>query len=223
MKRLLYIFLSLTLLSVAGIAQTPTPTPLDDTDLHQWSDTTVSKQLHNKVDAFVQTTFRFTKNITRFNEGRIGGGFVFRPHKSFSIGPNYMFIRARNSSGRFATENRLTLGLTYRFPFKKVGLSHRSQFEYRIRSSGNSWRYRPSVTIEKQLPEKWIKGIKVYVTEDPFYDSAAGRFSRNRLTFGVNKALFANHSVDLYYLRQDDRNSHPAVTYVLGTGWKLKF
>jgi len=72
------------------------------------------------------------------------------------------------------------------------------------------------------LPEKWIRGLKVYVTDEPFYDSAYDRFSRNRLTFGVNKTLSKKLSVDFYYLRQDDRNSHPAVIHVIGTGWKIK-
>lgn len=204
-------------------AQTSSPTPVDDMDVQSWNDLSISKKLNDKVDAVVQTTFRFTKNIGRFNEGRIGGGFVFKPNKSFAIAPTYLFIRVRNSSGHFATENRLSLGVTYRFPVKKIGLSHRSQAEYRIRSSRNSWRYRPSVTVEVTLPETFAKGTKLYLTEEPFYDSIAERFSRNRLTFGVNKTLTDHLSVDLYYMRQDDRNSPTRVTHVIGTGWKLKF
>lgn len=223
MKRFFHIFLALPFLVVTAVAQTPSPTPVDDNDVQQWNDLSVSKHLNDKVDAVVQTTFRFTKNISRFNEGRIGGGFVFKPHKNFSVAPTYLFIRVRNSAGAFATENRLSLGLTYRFPVKKVGLSHRSQFEYRIRSSGNTWRYRPSITLEKQLPKRWVKGLRLYVTEEPFYDSSAERFSRNRLTFGMNKSLTDKLSLDLYYMRQDDRNSDTRRTHVLGTSWKLKF
>ncbi len=221
-------FANLVLILSVGIAvsasgQTPSPTPFDDTDIQSWNDLTVSKELTGKVDAVVQTTYRFTKNVSRLNEGRIGGGFVFKPHARVSIAPLYLFIKARNSAGRFVTENRLSLALSYRFPVKKIGLSHRSQIEYRIRTSGRSWRYRPSVTVEKEVPEKWIEGLKVFVTEDLFYDSAAGRFSRNRLSLGVNKRLSGHVSLDLYYLRQDDRNSITRVSHIIGTGWKVKF
>ena len=203
-------------------AQTPTPTPVDDDDIQSWTDVSFTVAVSHKIDLYFPTTFRFTRNIGRFNEGRVGAGVVFKPHKSFSITPIYTFIRARNSAGVFRTENRLSLGLVYRFPTKQFRLSHRSQFEYRIRARGNIWRYRPSVTIEKEIPKKIVSGLKVYVTEEPFYDSASDRFSRNRITFGVNKTLSKNLSLDLYYLRQDDNFSHPGLIHVIGTAWKIK-
>jgi Protein of unknown function (DUF2490) len=219
-------FASALILFLAGAlatsAQTPTPTPVDDTDVQSWNDISISKAIHDKVDVVVPLTFRFGKNISRLNEGRIGIGLAFKPHSRVTISPTYLYIKSRNSAGRFATENRVTAGITYKFPVKVVGVSHRSIFEFRFRPNRYTWRYRPSITVEKQLPEKWAKGLKAYVTEDPFYDSAAGRFSRNRLTFGINKTLNKHLSLDLYYLRQDDRNSDLKHVHVLGTGWKIK-
>ena len=210
------------MLGTLASAQTPTPTPVDDDDVQSWNDVSLTVAVSHKIDLYLPTTFRFTRNVSRFNEGRIGAGIVFKPHNSFSITPIYTFIRARNSAGLFRTENRLSLGFVYRFPTKVFRLSHRSQFEYRIRASGNTWRYRPSITIEKEIPKKIVPGLKVYITEEPFYDSASDRFSRNRLTFGINKTLSKNLSLDLYYLRQDDNFSHPGVVHVIGTAWKIK-
>ncbi len=207
----------------AAVAQTPTPTPVDDDDIQSWNDLSVTVPLNKKVDLYIPVTFRFDKNVTTLHEGRVGGGFIFKPNKSVSIAPAYLFIQTRNSAGVFKREDRLSLGVTYRFPTRSFGLAHRSLIEYRHRASGNTWRYRPSVTVDKHLPDRWVKGLKVYVTEEPFYDSASGRFSRNRLSLGVNKTLTKKLSVDLYYLRQDDNFSHPAVSHVLGTGWKIKF
>ncbi|MEQ1603775.1 MAG: DUF2490 domain-containing protein [Pyrinomonadaceae bacterium] len=206
----------------AAVAQTPTSTPVDNDDIQSWNDLSVTVPLNKKIDMFIPVTFRFTRNVSRLNEGRVGGGFIFKPHKSVSIAPTYLFIQTRNSAGVFKTENRLSLGVTYRFPTKSFGISHRSQLEYRHRASGNTWRYRPSFTLEKHLPDDWVKGLKAYVTEEPFYDSASGRFSRNRLTFGVNKTLTTKVSVDLYYLRQDDNFSHPKLAHIVGTSWRIK-
>lgn len=209
------------LLSTLAAAQT-TSVP-DDYDVQSWNDATFTLAVKPKLDLYFPFTLRFGKNVTRLNEGRLGAGLVIKPHKGFSITPIYTFIRARNSAGIFKTENRLSLGLVYRFPTNGFGLSHRSQFEYRIRASGNSWRYRPSITFEKDLPEDVAPGVKLYVTEEPFYDSVSDRFSRNRLTVGVNRSINKSLSLDLYYLRQDDNFSRPGLIHVIGTGWKVKF
>jgi hypothetical protein len=211
--------LTIVFLAMAAAAQTP---EIDDDDVHSWNDIGLTVPVNEHIDLVFPVTFRFTKNFTRFNEGRIGVGTVLKPHKRFSVAPTYVVIRARNSAGVFKTENRLSIGFTYRFPTKRFGVAHRSQFEYRMRQAGNTWRYRPSVTVEKTLPETIVRGMKVYITEEPFYDSASGRFSRNRLTLGVSKTLTKKLSLDLYYLRQDDNFSRPGLTHVIGTAWKIK-
>lgn len=208
--------------SIAVAAQSSTPPPVDETDFQSWNDVTISRSINKKVDIVFPLTVRFGKNVTRLNEGRVGIGLALKPHSRVTINPTYQFIRGRNLAGEFTTESRLSLGATFKLPIEKLGVSHRSLFEYRIQSSARVWRYRPSITLEKALPETWIAGAKVYVTEDPFYSSATGRFSRNRLSFGINKAISKNLSLDLYYLRQDDRGSITPVLHVIGTHWRIK-
>lgn len=208
----------------SGVAsvQGQTSTAADETDVQQWNDVTIVKPLSEKVDLVIPFTFRFTKNISRFNEGRAGIGISYKPAKSVTLNSTYLHIRSRNSAGEFFPENRFSFAASYKFPIKAVGLSHRSMVEIRRRRPANSWRYRPSITVEKNLPEDWIKGARVFVTEEPFYDSLAGRFSRNRLSFGFGKALTNKLNLDVYYLRQDDRNSSVRLTHVIGTAWKIK-
>ncbi|MGB7068255.1 MAG: DUF2490 domain-containing protein [Pyrinomonadaceae bacterium] len=195
----------------------------DDEDVQQWNDFQVTASLTKEVDSFFTATTRFGKNISRVTEGRIGLGFVYKLNKAFSVSPSYVYIRARNTAGRYRTENRLSLNAVYRFPVKNFGLSHRSQYEYRIRSTGDSWRYRPSLTFEKDLPGRWIPKSKFFITEEPFYISTTRKFSRNRISVGVKKTVNKNVSVDVYYMRQNDGFSHPGDLNVIGTSWKLKF
>lgn len=195
---------------------------VDEDDLQHWNDTNIIVNVHGKADLFFPVTFRWTRNVTRFNEGRVGAGIVLKPTKRLSITPFYQLIRARNSAGNFRTENRYHLRAVYRFPVIKFGLSHRSQLEYRDRTTAaNTWRYRPSVTIEKTLPQTFIKNARIFATEEPFYDSASGRFSRNRFSIGAGKSFNKNLALDIYYLRQDDNFSGPAVVHVIGTVWKV--
>ena len=201
-----------------AIAQTPTLVPQDDIQL--WNDVQLNVPLAKKVDFWTSATIRFGKNVSRFNEGRYAIGFIYHPTKTWSFQPFYWSIKARDSRGRFREEHRFNLRIAYKFPIKTVGLSHRSILEYRIRNTGNSWRYRPSLTFEKDLPKQFK--AKFYVTEEPFYDSTLKKFSRNRVTVGITKTLSKQLSLDIFYMRQNDGNSRPGDLNVIGTSWKIK-
>ena len=191
-------------------------------DNQSWNDVQITVPVIEQFDFTLSGTFRFGKNITRLNDRRIAVGFVYKPNKSWSFQPFYWNIIARNASGKFRTEHRLNFRAAYRFPFKRFGLSHRSWFERRLRQPQNSWRYRPSLTIEKDIG-KVISGAKVFATEEIFYDSILKKFSRNRFSVGVTKTLTKNLSLDVFYLRQNDGFSRPGDLNVVGTNWKVKF
>jgi Protein of unknown function (DUF2490) len=216
--QILSIFTVLICSLVSVKAQTP---PLvNQDDFQSWNDVQLTVPLSKKVDFVTQFTMRFGKNVSRLNDGRFQFGFAYKPNKHWTIQPFYWFINARDSRGRSRTENRLNLRVVYKFPIKKFGLSHRSWFEYRIRTTGNSWRYRPSLTFEKDLPKKF--NAKVYFTEEPFYDSILKKFSRNRFTVGINKTLTKKLSLDIFYMRQNDGFSRPGDLHAIGTSWKIK-
>jgi hypothetical protein len=217
--KILSVFTVLICSLVSVKAQTP---PLiEQDDVQSWNDVQLTVPLSKKVDFVTQFTMRFGKNISRLNDGRFQFGFAYKPNKTWTIQPFYWFINSRDSRGRFRHEDRFNLRIGYKFPIKSFGLSHRSWFEYRKRNTGNSWRYRPSLTFEKELPKKFK--AKFYVTEEPFYDSTLDKFSRNRFTVGINRTLTKKLSVDLFYMRQNDGNSRPGDLQVIGTAWKIKF
>lgn len=219
MRYLKTIFLFLVIgavLAASVIAQAT-----DNEDLQQWNDIQLTIPVNDKVEVFLQTTIRFGQNITSVSEGRVGAGAVFKISKAVSFSPSYTYIEARNTAGVFQYEHRYSFRGTYKFPTKKFGLSHRSIYEYRVRPSGNSWRYRPSLTFEKDLPEKFLSKAKFFITEEPFYVSTTRKFSRNRLSLGISKVINKHLTLDVYYLRQNDGFSHPGNLNVLGTSWKF--
>jgi Protein of unknown function (DUF2490) len=201
-------------------AKSQVPALVAQDDIQSWNDIQLTIPVSKKVDFVTQLTGRFGKNISRLNDARYQFGFAFKPDKTWTLQPFYWNIRARDSRGRFRTEHRLNLRIGYKFPIKSFGLSHRSWFEYRLRSVGKSWRYRPSLTFEKELPKSFK--AKLYITEEPFYDSILKKFSRNRFTIGVNKTLTKKLSVDVFYMRQNDGFSRPGDLNVLGTNLKVK-
>lgn len=222
MRRLLRTLSACAIVLVGSIGQFAQSAPVvDDGDIQMWNDVNVTIALNKKVDIYVPFTIRLYRDVQRVSEARVGSGFVFHVNKAIAITPFYTFIRYRNAAGQFRTENRLNGRFVYKFPTKGFALSHRSQYEYRFRPTGNLWRYRAAITIEKPLPKKWVHGVKLFATEEPFYESNSGRFSRNRISFGVNKDLSAKVSVAVYYLHQGDNFSHPSSINVIGTNWKV--
>lgn len=191
-------------------------------DNQSWNDVQLTVPVNEQFDFTLSGTFRFGKNVTRLNDRRIAVGVVYKPNKSWSLQPFYWHIVARNASGIFLTEHRLNFRATYRFPIKRFGLSHRSWVERRLRQPRNSWRYRPSLTVEKDIG-KFVPGTKIFATEEIFYDSILKKFSRNRFSVGVTKTLTKNLSLDIFYLRQNDGFSRPGDLNVIGANWKVKF
>ena len=191
-------------------------------DIHSWNELQLTVPLTKQFDYYNSVAMRFGKNVSRLNDARIGIGFVWKPTKSFSVQPFYVYIQARNAVGRFRIEHRLNLRASYRFPVKQFGLTHRSLVEYRVRGPLKAWRYRPSITVEKDIPKRFIPGSKIFVTEEVFYDSLLKRFSRNRFTVGINKTINKLASVDIYYMRQNDGFSRPGDLHVIGTTWRLR-
>lgn len=194
----------------------------DDEDVQSWNDVQLAVPMSKQFDFYTALTLRFGKNITRLNDERYAFGFVYKPNKYLSFQPFYWHINARNARSQFRTEHRLNLRVGYRFPVKKFGFSHRSTFEYRMRSPQNSWRYRPSLTIDKDVPKNILSGAKIFLTEEVFYDSILRRFSRNRFTVGVTKTLTKKLAIDVFYLRQNDGLARPGDLNVFGTSWKIR-
>ena len=119
MNRLFRYFLLIVLCCIASFAlHAQTATVTDDDDFQSWNDISFTVAVNKKVDLYVPVTFRFGKNLSRLNEGRIGAGIILKPNKAVAFTPFYTFIRFRNSAGKFRTESRVSMRFVYKFPVK---------------------------------------------------------------------------------------------------------
>lgn len=219
MKLILIIALFLAF-SIAAVAQSAP----DRSDTQSWNDLQLTVPLSKKVDFVTKLSLRFGSNVTKFAENRVLFGFSFKPKKGLSITPFYWQVNSRNPrTGKYSREHQFDIAAAYRIPVgKKYGLSHRSTYEYRMQTSGNSWRYRPLIGIDRSLPEKWIKNMKVFASAEAFYDSKLRKWSRTRFTAGISHSFTKQLSLDLFYTRQNDGYSHPGDLNVIGTAWKVR-
>jgi len=194
----------------------------DAEDAQSWNDVQLTIPINKQFDFYTALTLRFGKNVTRLNDGRYAVGIIYKLDKSWSFQPFYLFIDARNSRSQFKAEHRLNLRVGYRFPFKRFGLSHRSAFEYRLRQPQNSFRYRPSLTFDKDIPKSVVPKAKFFISDEIFYDSILNKFSRNRFSIGITKTITKKLSLDLFYMRQNDGYSRPGDLNVIWASWKIK-
>lgn len=190
-------------------------------EIQSWNDLQITYPVSRTVDLFTVTTIQFGERLTTVDNTRFAVGVNKKLTNNLSVASFVTFLSDRNSSGRFRYEYRYSARAVIKSKVKGLGISHRSQAEYRFRPGRNTWRYRPSITIEKELPEDFVRGMKLFVTEEPFYDSASGRFSRNRISAGFKKEVNRRFSFDVYYLYQGDNFSRSSSTKVIGTSWKV--
>lgn len=194
----------------------------DDEDVQSWNDLQLTVPIEKKVDFVTKLTLRFGKNVSRLTEQHFNIGFAWKPTHALTILPYYRYIYARNSAGQFRVENRPSIAVSYKFPTKSFGLTHRSTFERRLREPRNTWRYRAMLTVDKDIPASLIPKAKWFVADEVFYDSATGRFSRNRFSIGITKTISKQLSWDIYYTRQNDGFSHPGDLNIIWESWKIK-
>ena len=219
MRKHVLIGIALTIVTLA--ANATRARAQDDEDVQSWNDIQLTTAITKKIDVFFKITMRFGKNVSRLTDARFAFGTVLKPVKSLSISPFYWSIEARNTAGLYKTEHRLNLSATYRLPIKKFGLTHRSTYEYRIRAV-KSWRYRAQMTFDKDIPKHVVPDVKFFIGDAVFYDSATGKFSRNRFNIGITKTVNKNLAVDIYYMRQNDGFTHPGDLNTVWTAWKIK-
>ena len=220
MTKVLFLIFAFASFSLGVDAQASTI--VDDEDVQSWNDVQLNVPLSKKLDFFTKLTLRIGKDVSRLQDGRHSIGLAFKPISALTISPFYWFIRARNASGFFRPESRFNISATYRFPFKAFGLSHRSTYEHRLRTSGNSSRYRAMITFEKNLPKTVARDTKIFVSDEVFYDSVFSQFSRNRFSAGVARTISKHLGFDVYYTRQNDGFSHPGDLNILWTAVRIR-
>lgn len=195
---------------------------IDRADNQSWNDVQVAVPLTKDIDFNLLGTLRVGRDISRPVDERLGTGFTFRFGPHLQIAPNYLYIGMQPFRNRRVWESRLSLPVTLRFDVDKFRISDRNTFERRIRRPGiNSTRYRNRLQVEHPVgPKEW--SLSLYVADEVFYDWSVDRWVRNRFTVGGSKVLNKHFTLDVYYMRQNDRVSIPGDLNVIGTILRIK-
>jgi Protein of unknown function (DUF2490) len=187
-----------TLLPVASYASDPG----ERTEL--WNELKITAKWTDQVDLIIAGALRFEDNFSVLNRRSLQLGLNLRPMPWLTVTPNYQYIAHDPADDVRTHEHRPGLLTAVRIPIERAEVTLSTGIEYRIRENKeNSWRLRPKLKVKYSLgPDRWTLGA--YVAEEPFYDSSANEFVRNRFFVGIEKRLAMNWNADLYYCRQHD-------------------
>ena len=138
-----------------------------------------------------------------------------------SLGFNYRGINEKTSNG-WKYEHRPHLNVTLKAKYKGAALSNNSRFEFRMRKSAeDKLRYRNKAMIK--FPWKWSKWkIQPYLADEIFFDTECVEMTRNRVYAGINAKLLKDLSLEVYYVRENNKTSSNDWNDVNVLGAKLK-
>jgi Protein of unknown function (DUF2490) len=213
-----FIFTLIILCFAVSLAKAQTT--VDEEDFQSWNDVQLTLPLNKQFDFIVTGTLRFGNNVERLVDRRIGAAVNFKVTSWLSLQPIYTNIVTTPRNARRRNENRLSFAATYRFPFKKFTLTDRNMFERRFRSPRNSTRYRNRLQLE--VPLKNFYDTRFFVSDEIFYDWSLEKWSRNRFSVGLGKAINKRLTLDVYYMRQNDGTTVPGDLNVIGTTWRIR-
>lgn len=221
------IFLHLWL--VVGHSQTTTP----DTDFQVWNDTTLvmpvlkstdsNGKTFDRVSLLLLTTLRLGQNRLAPVDERIGGGLEIAFTKNLSFSPTYLYVATAPERNKKEFEHRIRFDATFSHRFRHFGLKDRNRIEYRIKNSKpDSVRYRNKFTFSLPIYHNDKELFSPFVSDEPYYDLTAGRWSRNDFSAGIAKKLSEKVSSEFFYVWRHNVGGSLSNVHALGVNLKIR-
>ena len=217
-------FCALALFPVSASPQARQVAPLHDTQA--WADLTVSHALSEDTDLLLSGGIRWGRDVSHVVYRRLSGGLSFRCGgagwlRYVTISPFYSHYAAEPGVGS-GPENRTSLAFGVALPFGRWTVSERNMVERRFRDPKDSTRYRNRLQLERPI-DLASASFRAFVSDEVFYDWSASAWARNRFLIGARKPLNNRVSLDLFYVRQNDRHTVPRDLHAFGIALNARF
>jgi hypothetical protein len=156
------------------------------------------------------------------NPALAGGGVTLDSRSgpwTFTVGDLWVVVRSPASRASLDIDVPL-VALAYGASFGGFAVSDRNRFEQLDGAPGEPWRYRNRLQVDH--PVTGLGPVaSVFASDEVFYEFSQDRWVRNRAQVGVAFSLRHREQIQVYYLRQDDRDARPGALNVLGLAYKV--
>jgi hypothetical protein len=143
------------------------------------------------------TEVRSRNDLHTHNESHFDIGLEWEAHTWLAVGPYYRHVTEQKNNA-WTVEHRLHLDVTFKWNFLGLSLSNRNRVEYRMMDGNETFRYRTRLMMK--LGGRALPAIQPFISEEPYYDSAAGYVNKNRMTAGLDVKLLETISLGGYYV-----------------------
>jgi Protein of unknown function (DUF2490) len=191
-------------------------------DFQAWLSIDETHPISEKIDFLLGAGIRYGNDQGHLTYRRVTTGMAFHLRRFLTLEPYYQYSVGDSFSGALTPENRLALATTIGVPWKRWRISDRNLGERRFMVNGQEWRYRNRVELRR--PVAIIRRqLSVFVWNEVYYSSLAGRWYRNRFALGAGRSLSNKVSIDVFYLHQNDGYSHPGDLNGVGMTIRTRF
>jgi len=221
----MYVLLCLPLLIFTTVspcvAQTSEEEPREEAQFR--AEVEVAMPLYQNLELTFGGDFRLGQRAAenRFLRGEFG--LLYRqPVGAFlTLVPRYRYRATQEFNGANEKENRLSFDAVVSFPLKRFHVIDNNLFEYRLRSSGNSTRYRNRLRISHTVNIARAR-FDLFASDEVYYEWKERAWTRNRFKVGIAKDISERASYELYYMRQNDGFSRPGDLHVVGIEFEIE-
>lgn len=231
MKKTTLIFVFLLFLSINNFSQENTEPP-NESEFNIWSDASVTIPLvkgedkngksFDKVNIYFNTTLRLGRDTLRPIDERVGVGMNFRVNKYVTLNPDIFYQAQQPTAFSKGTQTRFRFAVKLKNSWKNFSISDRNQIEYRLRNSQkDDVRYKNKIRLDVPIKKDNKEVLKVFASDEPYYNITTKKFTRNELFIGVSKKFNKNFTSELYYLLMNDL-SFPKTVNGVGVNFKFR-
>ncbi|MDQ3256513.1 MAG: DUF2490 domain-containing protein [Acidobacteriota bacterium] len=182
----------------------------------------VAMPLYKNFEFVFGGDFRFGQvaEENRFVRGEVGFLYKQKIGKFLTLVPRYRYRATQEFNGASENENRLSFDGVVGFTMNRFNITDNNLFEYRIRSSGNTTRFRNRLKVSHPISIADSE-FALFASDEIYYEWEERAWTRNRFKVGVTKDITAQSSYELYYMRQNDGFSRPGDLHVFGIEFEI--
>ena len=196
------------------------PPPADD-DNQFWGGVQVGVPLREKVDVVLIGSVRQGRDFSHPVQEQGGAALMFRVGEFMSVSPVYQFLATQPYAFIHGHENRLSLNVSFSHRWERATISNINLIEERWRLSRTSNRYRNRLQFEWPLNLGDFQ-FRAFIADEVFYDWSVRAWNRNRFFAGVSRHLNSALTLDIFYAKQNGKDSLPRDLNVIGATFRVK-
>jgi hypothetical protein len=195
-------------LSPAGRAGTGVP------DEQLWTELDVDVPVTERITVTGVAQLRLSESLPNPSQTAGGLDIAYKDGEwTYGLGYRHQVTGDRvNSTPNVTQVLRLNTTYAHRFGLNTVAI--RVRFEDTLTATSNPWRVRLRGEYRRATPDSG-RIAYLFVNDEVYYEFFNEEWYRNRFQAGMNLRLGKRTDMDLYYQRQDTKNSTPGAINAL--------